>query len=333
MSARRLLWVTAAGLALAWQGLAAAQSSAAPTPAVERTVRQGPASVTLSLDRTNMTAAERLTLRLLVTSPAGAAMDWPPITVGEKLGGFTVVTRRDPPPALGDGGATTTGVEVVLEPFLPGQYQIPAFIFGFRSPGAERTTISTEPVAVTVRSLLGDTTEGLSPGPIRGIVDPPAPGGWGPWPIVGAVAGMAGLCTVATMAARRFRARSAPSDPIDTALQELAGLRRDLEGRTGAPASVFDLTAALLRRSLTAVCDERAAGMTTEEILAAAPGWPILRTQDTDDLRRILPLCDQARYAAAAATREQALDAVARATAVVERLRDGRAPESGGGRR
>lgn len=187
---------------VSWYVLCAATAARAsagdPAPPAQH-IEAGPVRLELSLDRAAMNVAQTLRLRLRVQALQGVRVDLP--APQEKLGGFLVTgVHDDPPVAAADGTAlrTTFARELTIEPFLPGNYEVPAIEVPWTRPATgEHGVARTAPIAVRVLSLLPDAAPGappsLDPGPIRGAYEPTTALSWRPALLLGtgAVAGLA----------------------------------------------------------------------------------------------------------------------------------------------
>jgi hypothetical protein len=271
------------------------ESSATQNGAVERTVTQGPVTLTERLDHTQINVAQRVHLLLRASVPDGYALTMP--SPGEKLGGFSIVESSNQPPAL-LYGRLVREVAFTLEPFLPGEYSIPAFEIGYqRQSGGANGSAKTEPVTIRVAALVQDDAK-LDPGPIRGVIAPERVGSWAA-PILGAIAG-AGLISGAGIVAYR-RHRKRPGGP--TVAEQLELLGAQTERAEVSIREACDRGASLARR---AAADRLpgAGAMTTEQLLVGA-GALGLTSHEIDGLRDFLVRCDEVRFAGASADAPQ----------------------------
>lgn len=101
--------------------------------------------LTTTVDRTSLTVAERVDLRLEAVSGIGATVTMPKIE--QTLGGFTVVSSQGE--EVIRGGQRVSRLHVVLEPFLAGEKAIPALDVQAKE-GSAVLSLKTEPVPVTV---------------------------------------------------------------------------------------------------------------------------------------------------------------------------------------
>jgi hypothetical protein len=102
-----------------------------------------------------MTIAERLNLTLTVTISEDYEVTMP--ALGDKLEKFGIVDYHTSQPELVDKNKKTVTRSYVLEPFLSGDYTIPAMEVKFKKSGAddaEEHSIKTSEIAIKVTSLL-----------------------------------------------------------------------------------------------------------------------------------------------------------------------------------
>ncbi|MEX2218432.1 MAG: BatD family protein [Phycisphaerales bacterium] len=266
-----------------------------PAPAVTQTADSGPVSLRLALDRAEINPAETVRLSLTIAADEGCIVE--PPEIGEKLGDFSVVAREEGPVGLVGARSSRTYL-YTLEPFLPGEYTIPAIEVPYRTgPDAPRRDspradgiAATQPVTVRVVSILPEGAP-PEPGPARGVVEPAEPRSLAV-PITLAVVCAAAFSAAGALALRRRRA----APPAAAASADLAILLARAERGEAPPLETCNHAAGLLRRALSARIPG-AAAMTTEQLLAAAPRAG-LTAHELEQLRSLFQRCDAARYAA-----------------------------------
>ncbi|MFN7020560.1 MAG: hypothetical protein ACK4WH_04425 [Phycisphaerales bacterium] len=230
--------------------------------------------VTIVLERDRITTADRLPLRVRISGSAGARREWaaPRETLGEWQVAETA--RRE---VVGEGGASVVEHLLVLEPFLDGAKTIPPMTFRY-SPlagGAWRTLV-TEPIEVTVGSVLGEGEERES---LAGAKPPAAvvvEDGFNRWALGAAAgAGVLGYAGAFVAAHARARRRGREADPVRIALQRLAALegrlRGDTSGGSADPADAAEL-ASIVRAYLSALCGRDLRGLLADELAQAVRG-------------------------------------------------------------
>ncbi len=241
-------------------------SRPAIAPAAEQTYTLGSdaahpeVSVRLSADRSQMTVADRLTLKLTIASTDGVSVSWtpsPPEPPTGKLGDFTVAASADrslPAPV----GRSVNERTLVLEPFLDGAKTIPAITLDVRSAdaGTPTRTITTQPIEVTVAPVIPpDQVERAKLAPPHAPLQPTLPSHHGN-PLIAALAVAGVLAWLGAFALARFVAprRAAAISPLAETRARLADLRRRLaaaqaepfaSGAPTTPAIAADLAATL----------------------------------------------------------------------------------------
>lgn len=326
---RRRAGRTALLIALAAPALSACargpSDSAADVPALSRRFGSEGPTVLMTLDRVEATPADRITLRIERAAPPGwassaAEQDPQP---GARLGDFTVAEVRRLAPTMDARGWRLDGAEYVLLPFLPGEESIPETLWRFAplpgsGEGGEPVLVRTEPLAVTVRSLLD--AEDASLAEARGVVDaPPAPR-W-PWVAggVGAAAALGALAAAGVAAARR-RAREGAAPPAahEEALAALRALSSLSLAERGEFDAYFTELSRILRRYIERRFDLHAPTLTTDEFLQRARASSAIRAEFVRDLERFLRLADMVKFARHSPPMEEAGRAHDTARAFVE---------------
>ena len=273
---------------------------------VERAYGEDPVAVRLRVDRLRITTAQVVRVEVEVDAPEGVAVRLPdPEQFADS--GFQVAPRTEPP-ALVDDGRTRHLRRFRLEPFLAGDYPIPALAVGWLAPGEEPAGLSTAALTVEVSSVLGDAVTAGGGGPeealpeLREVGDPiRAPLRW--WRR--ALAGAAALAVVAAaLAAVRWRRRVAALRPVPVdppavvALRALDGLERD-GALMADPDRFYVVVSSILRAYLEARFGLRAPEQTTEEFLAAAEAGSAFDREQQRTLRAFLAACDAVKFARA----------------------------------
>lgn len=263
---------------------AAALTTIADSEAVERTTTRGPFTLVVRTDRDEMSVADRLRVEVWISVPPGARAEI--ADSGPKFGGFTVVSREPSPPEPVEGGGVRTGVTLVLEPFLAGEYEVPAIVAACVEAGGARTDLASDPLVIPVRSI-ADERE-LEPAPARGVVEPAPDAGARWWWVVGA--GVAAAAVAGGAAVRRRKPRRTDGG----ACAALAAL----EARRGASGPMTAEDADAIVRALRAAVSSRGesrAGQLDAEGLAACAARSLTHAE-AETLRGVLARCDAARF-------------------------------------
>lgn len=278
-----------------------AEAGAGEEWAVERSFAGGGVEVLLRLDRSEITTAEWAQLEVVVAAPEGLTVRLPTAQQAA-AGGLRAVRTRTAAPALQEGGLVRWGRRFELQPFLAGEYEVPALeVTAAAADGAAAAAVHTEPIALTVTSVFAAGEEPPALHDVEGPVPvPPRTGRVLLFAALGLV--LAGTAAAGILLLRRRAARAAvraaaipPHEAALQALRELAAgglLQRDLH-------AFHTAVAAIVRRYLEQRFGVRAPQRTTEELLfiLAAGSW-------LDDFQRralhaFLAQCDQVKFARA----------------------------------
>jgi hypothetical protein len=104
-----------------------------------------------------LTVGDRITLRLEVTHPADSQVALP--QVPEQWGPFEVVEQTAPEIVENDDGTTTSGKDIVVTLFEPGQYQTPSLVVTHSKADGSQEELGAPVVQLTITSILTDDTE------------------------------------------------------------------------------------------------------------------------------------------------------------------------------
>ena len=244
--------------------------------------------MTLTLDRETLTIAETVLMRLEVESAESVEVGFPDSQDG--FGEFAV-TRDDALQArLLEDGRVSRGREYVLQPFLPGEYELPSLDMSLG--GASQ--VSTEPVSITVESVLADP-ESAQLQDATDPIDIPAPWWW-----TAAGAGLAlALAAAAWWWRRRSKAASAPS-PLPAHERALSAIEALLEDDLLSLAGFkpfFLRLSDIVRRYVEERFGLCAPERTTQEFLAEMASAASIRTDHQALLRRFLRQADMVKFA------------------------------------
>jgi hypothetical protein len=140
----------------------------APAFDVSKEYKRGPATLRVLVNKQQITIAERLQLVLEVEAQEEYEVRLPEF--GEKLEQFGIVDYHSSSPRLTAEGLVHSGKTYTLEPFLSGEYIIPAMKVYFQKKDDDKVhELESEPISITVTSLLPENTKDLT---IREIVPP-----------------------------------------------------------------------------------------------------------------------------------------------------------------
>lgn len=260
-------------------------------PPVTQVHESGESRLELYLDRAVMTTADSALLRLELASAETDTVEFPELDEG--VGGFAVIRSQALPDRLGQDGTVVRGREYALQPFLAGDYELPALTV-VRN-GTE--TIATEPLTVVVESVIEDAE---SP-ELRDIADPidvPVPWWW--WAL-GVAFLLAALVGVGWWLRRRRMKQLEPRivPPHEAALNALDELLGE-NLLAGGDFKIFYMRLSdIVRRYIEERFGLHAPERTTEEFLVELTDSPEIRGDHQRLLRRFLQEADMVKFAKA----------------------------------
>lgn len=289
---------------------------------LEHAYADGGVEVVLRLDRTEITTAEWVLVEVAVLAAEGRSVRLP--TAEQAVaGGLEVARTHTVPPALQEGALVRWVRRFEMQPFLAGEYQVPGLaVVVAGDDGETAVTIHTEPVDLTVTSVLG----AVETPRLQEVAEPmPAPPRVGRLLLLAALAVVAaGVAAAAVVILRQRAARSAaraaivpPHEAALSALRELAAddlLHRDL-------LAFHTAVAAIVRRYLEQRFGVRAPERTTEELMFILAGGNWLDDPQRRALHAFLAQCDQVKFARARPTEVASQDLLDTATDLVQATR------------
>lgn len=299
----------------------------------------------MRVDRTTLTPAETVRVRLSVDAPVGAALTLPAFaeSLGEDWQILSQLTRRefvavDAPADVGPRRMERTIVDLVLGPFLPGERALPAWRVS--APGLPAVT--TAPVPVRVTSTLpkdGSVPELRPKPPVDEAITPTTDAiaaekdGVPRWAIGGAV-----LALVAIAVAALMRGRRRTVDPVQEAIATLerAAAQAGAGDADGARAyTTLGAASAALRTIITHTTGVGATSRTAAELrsllASAMDAHPMMGVGVREDVVKALSALEAAQFNPAARDADAARAAVVMARDVgVVLARSGAASNAGG---
>jgi hypothetical protein len=250
-------------------------------------------------DRSELTIADRLTFAIEATVDEAYEVELP--RLASQLESFGIVDFRGEGPVLVDKARKRLTRTYVLEPFLSGEYTIPAMKVAFWKHDAaqDRHELETEPLTLKVRSLLPEAAAGLK---IHDVLPPvPLPRRPVPWTWVAlAVAVLAALAAAVVLRRRRraepqAAARIPPAHEI--AFGELQALVAEKLAEQGEIKRFYQRLSDILRRYIERRFGLHAPEQTTEEFLAALHAAPAFPAQYRSLLAAFMNHCDLVKFA------------------------------------
>ncbi len=144
-------------------------------PAVTTSARSGPVAVEVALDRETMRTVDRLRVTITAVASDGAAPNIPEFD--PESAGWTVIARTDEPLRATDAGLERRA-QIILEPFLDGAYEVPPVTVSWTLDHSEPGSVRTEPLPVSVVSVLPPDDPGDLAGPVgMALPSEPEPAG------------------------------------------------------------------------------------------------------------------------------------------------------------
>lgn len=174
-----------------------------------RVVMRDGAEFRVEVDRVLMASADRLNLRVAAIGMARGHVELP--LIGDTLGDFAVIEVSPQRTITESAGRLRRERDIVLEPFLPGEYRIPPLAFAVLPEGGDAAIVETPEIVIHVSSALGEQPPEAGLAPWFDIVD--ADSTQWPWMWAIAVAGL-GVMAVPIVMWRRRRSRGAPRDGV-----------------------------------------------------------------------------------------------------------------------
>lgn len=241
------------------------------------------------LERDSLTTAESVLLRLEVECAESDQVRFP--RPDDSFGEFAVVRDEEVSGRLVADRRVVRGHDYLLQPFLPGDYEVPALKVVLNGS----SEIATEPIAVVVESVLEDP-DAAELREIADAVDIPIPWWWWVLMVLGAVAGLGGAVW---WWKRRREQRLAPRPvPIhEAALAALDALLAEELLAEGRLKLFYMRLSDVVRRYIEERFRLRAPEQTTEEFLQAMGGSPEIRKDHQQLLRNFLQEADMVKFA------------------------------------
>ncbi len=276
---------------------------------VDKVYERGPVTVHVRLDKTKISIAQTVLLQFEATVGPGYEIQMP--KVDEALQDFGLVGWDTSGERLDEKNNVVTTYEYRLEPFLSGNYEIPAFTFTFHDvnePDAKHE-LSSEPVAVEVASLLGEDRANLVIEDIEGVVAMPRKAAtWWVRLLVGAGVALAAAGVVAWFLLRRagrLQVQRIFQPAHEIAYARLRALVAEKLVEAGRIKEFYERISGILRYYIEDRFDLHAPERTTEEFLDELRRTEVLRSPDKNVLGEFLTHCDLVKFARHAPTTEQ----------------------------
>jgi hypothetical protein len=281
--------------------------------------------VSAEVDRETITVGDRIVYTVRAEHDKDLVVDFPQL--GSAWGDFEVLSQRPLQPGTSQG-RVVTGKEYVITAFTVGEYTTPPLRVSYLDRQGQTQELETDPIHVTVTSVLTGTEGVTSTLDIRDLkpqAELPRDWSWLLWAgLVGLALALAVLALLWFMARRRKRAGAAvPAAVVDLRppeeiayeeLDRIAGLQLVEQGRFK---EHYTLTADCLRHYAESIYSIPAMDRTTEEFYAA------LRRARVDGqqvrlFKDFLDESDLVKFAKYVPLVEEAQEAVPRARHIVD---------------
>ena len=275
------------------------QASAQQPGDWQQRVRQGPVELSIQVDKDEAEIIEPITLEIQVDAPAGTSVSFP--AWGGKLGELTIVQRNTASELpLGGSRATRRWVTTLsLEALETGAVEVPPIEVQFRLPdddesggGTRDGQIRTEPIVMTITSVLESQEDPSKFRDIKGVADLPSEtqrtSSW-PW-------AAAGLMLLAATAGAIWTRRRRQPDPTSWAINEVDRIQQQAEANTISLGDTYSKLSILVREYLQSQWSIPATSQSSEELChelerASCPDSVLGR------LQRFLSEADQLKFA------------------------------------
>jgi hypothetical protein len=278
------------------------KQEAPPAMGIHKSYERGPLSCTVDVDKSEMTIAERLNLTITVVVDENYEVELP--ATGDKLAQFGIVDYHTSMPELTDDHKKKISLSYVLEPFLSGDYNIPAMTVKFwkaTEDPKEVHEIETEEIKISVKSLLPENFTQMKLHDIR----PPValPGKISPWAWAVGICGVVvvgGLIFFIVLKRRKERQSVAQRrlPPHEIAFNELEKLIAQQFVEKGDAKSFYYEITNILRRYIENRFSINAPEQTTEEFLEGLRTNLSFSEKYKELLKIFLMHCDLVKFAA-----------------------------------
>lgn len=276
--------------------------------AIDNPYERGPLSVRVRVDKKTMTIAETVLLNFEVTIEPDYEVVFP--AVGKVLVDFGIVDWESIDDRLDENNNIVKSYQYRLEPFLSGNYQLPAFTFVFyKSDGSEdqEHELTTEHINIEVTSLLGEDRAELVIDDIEDVVKLPRETSvlW-IWLII-VLAVLAPPIALWLYLRRKKVAELVrifkPAHEI--AYERLRKLVKDDPVGAGRIKEFYERISDILRHYIEHRFELKAPERTTEEFLSELQYTDLLSGTDKDNLMEFLTHCDLVKFAKHSPTNQQ----------------------------
>ena len=274
---------------------------------IDKSYSRGPLTAHVRVDKNKVTIADTIRLEFETAIDPAYDVNMPKIDA-EVLANFGIVDWHNPADRLDVNNNVVRTAQYRLEPFLSGEFSLPAFTFEFQDvnqSGDKTYQLTTEPIDIEVTSLLGDQRDKLTIADIEGVVS--MPGGtilWWILPAAVVVAGAGGIWWY--LRKQKIKAAIRIYKPAhEVAYARLQALvNRDLL-KQGKVKEFYEGVSDILRHYIEDRFELRAPERTTEEFLFEIRDAGVLTEAHRKALAEFLTHCDLVKFARHSPTAEQ----------------------------
>lgn len=290
------------------------------THPLNSTTERGPYQLSVEADQGDLTFGDPLVVTVQVTTPPDTEVRFPK---SESFDPLEVTSTRIEPVRATESGELIHSATFDTLPTSTGEVEIPELTIEYQtgqsdpnSPTSNTLELRSEPITVTVASVLAEGDSVSTPRDITGLMTPPAePNPWF-WPSVIAIAmGAAALTSIIAWWIIKQASKPPPPVPADvwalSALDKLAIVGLIERGQTQ---DYYYQLSEIVRGYIERQFDIAAPEMTTDEFLTtAARDTRQANVLNTERLRGFLDACDLVKYAAFVPDQQAADEALASA--------------------
>jgi hypothetical protein len=275
---------------------------------IDKLFERGPLAVHVRLDKDKITIAETILLQFEAAIDPKYELHMP--QVGAELKNFGILDWDNLGSRLDKNNNVVSTCQYRLEPFLSGNYQIPAFTFEFTDANSlteKKYTLATEPIDIEVTSLLGADRENLTIADIEDVVDMPRPTSYWPLWTLGTCVGITAIIIFwLYLQRRRIHELVRIFKPAhEIAYARLKILVKDDPVAAGKIKEFYERISDILRHYIEHRFELRAPERTTEEFLAELALADVLGGTDKNILEEFMIHCDLVKFAKHDPTHEQ----------------------------
>ena len=277
---------------------------------IDKVTTRGPLTVHIRVSKGEISLADELDLEMEASIKEGYHAELP--RFGEKLEQFGIRDYRNFPPQLTNDGSVISRKLYRLEPFLSGDYKIPAMTIKFyKEAGSAKQEgkkieeekeyqLETEEIPIKVTSLIGEDRENLQMRGPRDVVS--LPPSRKPFLYLGLAGAIGGAVVVALLVLLHRRRQQKEEGPLlvpahEIAYEELRKLGKENLIESGRIKEFYIRISDILRHYIENRFGLRAPERTTEEFLIELAGSNELDMKHKELLQDFLQRCDLVKFA------------------------------------